>query len=462
MALTGVTTEGFVRETRADVKAALEAAYDGQFGRAVRKDARSVFGQVIGVQTGSFAALWELLELLVWGRDPRRATGAQLDAVCALFGVSRKAATYSTVTLTLTGDEGTVIVAGKIASASDGTSRYAVLSDATLVLATDWLPTAAVSTGAYRHTDGRIYYAITGGVTSSTAPTLTDAYPETETDGTVEWIYVGEGDSYVTADCQATESGAVGGSAYQVGTISTPVSGWSGVLNIEDAMIGSAIETDDALRVRFKASLHTAAAKANIDSIRGALLALESVEEAFVFENVEHDTNADGIPGHAIEAVVTGSATDEEIGEVLLAYTSAGIKTYGNTTVSIADSRGFAHSIQYTVPEDLDVYLAVTIEANRSTWPSEALVDTAARGSGRAKQALLDFGSTELVVGRDVDPSALIGAVFSAAIPGTLSVSVALDTSADPVATARLPVSLREVARFDSARTTVTVTYRTP
>ncbi len=462
MPVTGVTTEGFVRETAAEIKAGIEASHDSQFGRAVRKDARSVFGQLIGVQTGSFDSLWQLIELVVWGRDPRRATGAQLEAICAFFEVTRHAATHSTVTLTLTGDDTTEVVAGKVAQTSDGTAQYAVLSDTTLTAADDWLPGGSVATGAYRHTDGRIYYAVDGGATSSTAPTLTDAYPETETDGGVTWIYVGEGDAYAEAEAQAVESGEVGGSAYQVNTIGTPVSGWSGALNVTDAIVGAPIETDDALRVRLKASLHTAAGKAVIDAIRGALLGLSGVSECFVFENVEHIENADGMPPHSVEAVITGSATDEEIGEVLLSQVAAGIKTTGNTTVAIADSRGFAHSIQFTEPEDLDIYLAITVEVDRNRWPSEALADVSARGSARVATALLAYGLAEQVAGRDVDPSALIGAVFTAAIPGLLSMAVALDVTASPVATARLPVTLREIARFDSARTTVAVTYRSP
>ncbi len=460
---TGVTTEGFVRETAAEIKAGLEAAHDSQFGRAVRKDARSVFGQLIGVQTGSFDTLWQLVEMVVWGRDPRRATGDQLEAICALFEVTRKAATYSTITLTLTGTATTVVAAGKIAQTSDGTAQYALTSPATIAAATAWASTTSVAQGVYRTTGGRVYYAQLGGTTSSTAPTSTDAYPTTITDGTVTWIYIGQGDG-VIADvaAQASVSGEVGGSAYQVNTIGTPVSGWSGVANITDAVVGSPIETDDALRVRLKASLHTAAGKAVIDSIRGALLALAAVDEAFVFENVENETNSDGMPAHSVEAVVTGSATSTDIGEALLEQVAAGIKTTGTSTVSIADSRGFSHSIKYTVPADLNIYLAIIIEANRTLWPAETLADTAARGSERVKTALVEFGQADLVVGRDVDPSALIGAVFTAGIPGLLSMTVALDTSASPVATARIPVSLRQIARLDSARITVTVTYRTP
>ena len=59
------------------------------------------------------------LALLVYNnRTPTTAIGIGLDSICAIAGIQRKPATYSTVQLTITGDAGTVITNGQ---ATDGT-----------------------------------------------------------------------------------------------------------------------------------------------------------------------------------------------------------------------------------------------------------------------------------------------------------------------------------------------------
>lgn len=458
----GVTDEGFVRAPAAEIKAELEAAHDAQFGRAVRKDARSVFGQLIGIQTGSFADLWELAELVAQSRDPRAAIGAALDAICALTGTLRKAATYSTVSLVLTGDNATSVASGKIATSTDGTIRYATTSTATLATATSWVSGGTVATGAYRTRSSNIYRAVVGGVGGTGGPTITDPYPETETDGAITWVWIGAGAALDIVDAKATESGPIGGSAYSINTISAPVTGWNGVANEADAELGRDIERDDELRARRPAELHALAAKGSIDAIRGNILKLTGVEECTVFENVDADENADGIPGHAIEAVVRGSVADEDVGNALLATVAAGIKTFGNTAVVVADARGGSHTVYYTVPEDVDIYLAVAIEADKKLWPSESLADVDARGSSRVEAAILAYGLTVLSDGRDVDPSEIEGAVYAAGIPGRLSTTATLSTSPSPSERERIPITARQIARLDSARTTVTVTYRSP
>lgn len=459
---TGVTSAGFVRENASQIKSDLEAAHDSQFGRTVRKDARSVFGQLIGIETGSFDDLWQLIELLANSRDRRYATGAQLDAICSLTNTTRKPATFSAGTVTLTGTNATVVPSGSIATSSDGANRYATQANATIATATGWAAVQTVATGAYRTASGNIYYALVGGVTGSSAPTGTTPYPTTIADGTVTWVFIGNGAAYATVSAQATVSGAVGGSAFTINTIGTPHAGWSGVSNVVDVTVGSPIERDDQLRLRAQAELHTLSAKAALDCIRGALLKDELISQALVFENVENTTNSDGMPPHSVESVVTGTETGANIGAILLGQVAAGIKTTGTSSVTVNDANGGAHSISYTVPTTVPIYLAVTVQADQRQWPSEKLADASARGSGKVAAALLAFGGVALVIGRDVDPSALIGAIFAAQIPGTLSVSMALDTSPNPVATAAIPISLRQIAALDSSRITVSVSYRTP
>lgn len=467
MSVFGVTSAGFIRKTAADLKSDIEADHVAEFGKALRREVESVFGQLIGVETGSFDLLWQMIEKVVWSRDPRRAVDAALDAVAALWEVYRKPATFSTVVLVLTGTASTVVAAGKVASTDDGASRFAVIADATILAATAWGATSSVALGSYRTKGGQIYRAIMGGTTGTTGPTVTDRYPTTEVDGTVTWVWVGAGAGYVEAAAQCTVTGPVGAASYSIETIASPVSGWSGVASVTDALAGSDVESDDELRVRLKASLHSASAVATLDAILGHLLALVDLDEGFVYENVEHDTNTDGVPGHAIEAVHTGAVTDLAVATMLLGTKAAGIKAYGTTTTVVADTKGKNHRIGHTTAAPVSIYLDVVMSADQRRWPSESATDVASRGTERAKAMILAYGTKELTTGVDVDPSAISGAAFPAGtpevIPGSLGVvSVKLGTAPSPSGTDLISINQRQIARLDTARINVSVVFRAP
>jgi uncharacterized phage protein gp47/JayE len=457
----GPTSVGFLTPSQADIKADHEERFIGELG-PVDIDPRSDVGQEVGIHTGSDDDLWQLAAMLAGHTDPYSVTGDAQDRLYALLEVQRKAATKSSGTATLTGTAATLVPSGSVITSPDGVLRYATTGGATLAAATARAPSSSVATGAIRTNSGRIYVALVGGITGAGAgPSGSTYYPTVEVDGSVTWAFIGTGTAYATAAILAVEAGVVGGPAYGLTAIGTPVTGWNGVANQTDVVIGTDREEDEDYRARFFSEISLGLA--TVDAILKALLERSDVAEALVLENTEHTTNGDGLEAHSIEAVVRGTASSLAIATTIFNTKAAGIKTNGNVTQNVADIRGGLHGIKYTSPADLNIYLDVTVEADRSLWPSETLVDTTKRGTGRALAAILAFGTEVLKDGRDVDPSAIAGAVYvELRNAGFLSAAVKLGTSPNPSGEARIGVTHRQIARLDSTRTTVSVVYRTP
>jgi uncharacterized phage protein gp47/JayE len=453
----GLTTTGFIRPSLADILLDLQETVDELFGEAMRKDPRSGIGQLLGVFAAALDESWQQAENVYKSFDPREAAGVALDGLAALTGTTRKAARFSTGEVILTGDNAAQAFAGDSVTSTDDALRYVLVEDSTLALATARAPTTAVALGDVRSNSGNCYVALQAGTTGSGAgPVATAWTPPHETDGTVLWGFAGQGLAYDRNPIIAETAGVVGGPAGSIIKIGTPRVGIRGVVNDESVAVGAEEDTDDQLRVRRVAELH-GSGNSTVDAIRAALIKRDDVDEALVFENTGDELDADGLPPHSVEAVISGPAggpTDLAWAETLLGSVAGGIKTHGSTSVSVADGYGFLHTVKFTRPAAVAVYCKVTVVADRKVWPSD--------GEDRVEQAVLDYGAT-LVVGLNVRHSRVAAAVFTAAIPGTLGVSVQLDTIAiTNQPPADVAISLRQIGELDVTRTSVVVTFEDP
>jgi hypothetical protein len=207
----GVDSSGFVPKTMTDVIASIVAGYRGVYGAGVNVAARSRVGQRIALFAGALTEVWELAEALFNAMDPDAATGAALDNQLKLLGLQRKAATSSTVTLSLTGTNGTVVGAGKTAKVPNTTNRFTTNGSATLVTATAWTSGTVYALGTIRSNSGNIYVCSFPGTSAgSGGPTGTGRGSPTTP---VEWDFVGPGVAYATSPATATATGPVNGFA---------------------------------------------------------------------------------------------------------------------------------------------------------------------------------------------------------------------------------------------------------
>ncbi len=232
--------------------------------------------------------------------SPATALGDALTSNVKINGITRRAATNSTVDLLLTGTVGTTITNGSV-----------------------------------RDTNGVIWNL--------------PATVVIGTDGTV----------IATATCSST--GSVAAVAGSVNGINTPTRGWASVTNPLAATVGIEAETDAELRVRQSQSV-ALASLTPFAAVDGAIANVEGVTRHKLFENDTETTDANGLPAHSISAIVEGGDATS-IANTIRSVKGQGVSTYGTTAVIVTDKYGNPYTIRFSRPIDVPVYVSITLKA---------------------------------------------------------------------------------------------------
>lgn len=313
-----VTPTGFEVQTTDDFELLLEQAEQAAFGNGINTSSSSIFGQINGIMADKFSEISEALQDLSNSFNPETATGSALDAICAITGVIRLAATYSKVTLTVNLNAGVTLSTGRIVSVVGNPS---------------------------------VKFTTVAAVTNS-----------------------GGSPANFTVEAWATVTGPVFAAAASLTVIETPVTGWNSVTNVLDATLGTNLETDSALRIRRQATLQ-ASGSANAQAIRADVLEVSGVTQAAVFENSTDVTNVDGVPPHAFEVVAQGG-TNLDIANAIWGSKPIGIGTHGTITQNITDYTGTVQSVKFSRPTDVPIYVSVSISVD-GTYAGDAAVKAA-------------------------------------------------------------------------------------
>ena len=185
------------------------------------------------------------------------------------------------------------------------------------------------------------------------------------------------------------------------------------------------------------------------DSIASALMTLNGVTTALVYENDQDTTDAEGRPPHSIEAVVNGGEP-AEIGLTIWQKKAAGIDTFGSQSVTINDSQGFAHVINYNRPLEVYVWLNISV----TEYPEETLPPNA---QTLISEAALAYGDS-LTVGKDVILQRFMGAIYQSVEGiGYITVTAATGIPAGAYSSNNISIDARHVAVFDASRIQVTI-----
>jgi len=443
----GVTSDGFVAKTLEIIQAELTTAFESAFGIVVA--AAPVATELIGILAEREALLWELAEAAYNAYDPDGATGAALDAVCALTGTVREAATESTVTGTLTGDPATVVASGSVASVDPAGDMFETTAAATIAALTAWAINTVYVVGDRRTNAARAYVCITAGTSAGAGgPTTTAA---DITDNTAHWRYMGEGTAAVDVAMEAQETGLVAAASGTLTTIETPVAGWSSVRNLLDADVGTVEETDEELRVRREVEL-VAPGTGTIDAVRTDLLDVADVTSVTLFVNNTDITDGDGVPPHAVEALVLGGA-DQDIWDQLLASVPIGIATHGTEAGTAEDSQGTSHAMEFSRPDEIEIYIAITVTYDADLYPAD--------GDAQIEAAIVAWGDAQSC-GKDAVAAAIRAQAFS--VPGVLDITdFDVDDVTPPVGgDTTVAITTRQLAVYDTSRITVTSGAATP
>lgn len=450
----GVTATGFVLKTLLDLKASLETRWHDEFGADADVTPQVPDGQVITIFSEAFSEVWDGMGAVYRSMDPSQNGGAAQDAIAAISGITRLPAKRSEVTVTVVSDaDATAVPSGTVFSVSGAGSRFSSTSDVSTAIAPEYtyVATNPVAKGIRRWVDVgggvfHFYEATVGGTSAGVEPTT---QASAIVDGTVTWSFVGIGKAAADAPCMSDDFGPVQGLARTITVIETPVAGVNSAMNLLDAELGSLVESDSAFRIRRELLLRVGG-NSGLDSIRANVLLVDGVTACTVLENVTDYTDGNGLPPHSVCVMVIGG-DDQAIAQAV--WTKAGgIATYGTTTKTVIDTAGNPHDVKFSRPTELDIWVDIEMTYDASLWPEN--------GEDQVIAAVVAFGDTG-AVGKNAVSSAIGAQAFKVA--GALDVvHCYIGLSNPPVSPNTIPVSLLQIARYDTSRVTVTATAATP
>ena len=447
MAITyGLTLQGLVIKTLQVVRSEVDDAIRSKLGNVPLGD-RTLLGIYNGVWADRESSLWQLVQAVYSSRDPDKATGSALDAVCLLTGTFRPQASRSSSILILCGDPATFIPAASQIKTTSTNVVFQTTADTTLIVAPGWSSSATYAANAF------VYWNTTG--TNGIYTCILAVAPGTPpTSDPTHWLLVGNGTATATVNVLALNTGSLEAAATDLATIVSGITGWNSAYNQIDALKGRDIATDEELRLLREYEL-AAPGTSPIDAIRADILALSGVQTCNVFDNPTDFTNSDGMPPHTVEALVLGG-DNQTIFDRLLASVAAGIATTssggGAQVGASTDSVGVSHVMKFSRPALKPIYVDFAITYDAKVFPTD--------GFSQIQTAITTAGGLH-GGGYDAVASAIAASIFSVA--GVLDVArVFISLAPVPTVSTTIPVGTRELATWAAIRITGTTTPGTP
>lgn len=311
-----IDSTGLHLQALADIVTELETGFKTIYGNDISLDANSPDGQMINLFAQAKIDTLDLISSVYNSFSPNSAIGVSLDQRCALNGIVRKGATKTTVNVQVTTDRVVNLI-----GVTNGNGTPFTVSD----------------------TSGNKFYLTNDTTTTNGVNTL---------------------------HFTSAVAGAVFVSSGTITVIETILLGVLSVTNSGNALIqGVDEETDAALRYRRSVSVSNPSS-GYLDGLMGALLALDDVKYAKVYENNTDLTDVYGIPPHSIWCVVDGGLSTD-IADIIYQRRNAGCGMYYGTgstgptgpakTVNVTQLNGFDIPIKYSEAAYYDLYIDLTI-----------------------------------------------------------------------------------------------------
>lgn len=312
------TTAGLSTPDETAILAGLAADFLAAFGSNLNTSQATPQGQLMTSLAAIIGATNDLFLQFVNQIDPAFADGRFQDAIARIYYLSRLGPQATTVDCTCTGAVGTIIPAGSLAQAADGTiyqsTGQAVIPSAGNIT----VPFAAIDTGAIACPSG----------------TLT--------------------------------------------TIYRIVPGWDTITNPADGVIGHDTESRAAFEARRSQSV-AINGTGHLPAMRAALLNVDNVIDAYVTENSTGSPVTVGgvtIAANSLYCAVFGG-TDADVARAIWLKKPPGCAYTGNTTVTVKDtSSGYqtpypSYNVTFERPSSLPIFISVQI-ANNGLVPADA------------------------------------------------------------------------------------------
>jgi len=482
----GVTLTGFIKKTLSVITAEIGDDQRDTIKSTLNLLASALFGQMNGIFGDKLRELWDVAEAVYRSAYPSSASGDALDQVASITGAVRLPATKSEVTLDkLLIYDGTTVPVGSIVSVDENGNRFVLTEAVVNSLGYPDIFSALAESEEYGPINGlaksitAIQTPVVGWVAAASCKatnpenyTLDGKALTIKTYGGVEQtVNFSGGDPWTALTAGAEiesqvpemtyfDAGSYLGLTTNVSSSASRFEITGGTANAEfgfptdeqkgfnttDADVGRNVETDPDFRLRRLELLQRTGA-ATVDAIRARVRELADVVQAFVLENVDIVTSPEGLPPKSFEAIVLGG-DDQEIADTIWDVKPAGIETYGSTSKTVEDSAGFSHTIEFSRPTEIPIYMEFTVLTDPVLFPTD--------GVDQIKVAMKLFGDA-IQVGEDV--IALQFKCVPLDIAGVIDVTIFLIDDVDPpVSSANIVIDYREIATFDTGDMDVTVT----
>ncbi len=375
----GVNSTGFNRKTNDVLTTEIQAKVTDKLGitNFTNLSIVSIFTNILIVL---FTEVWETLEGVYHLMSPDNAFGLNQDNLFASVNVPRLLPRKSTVVLTLTNTNTSdlIIPVGQIVRQSASN--------------TQWFTTEEVTIPA-----------------SST----------------------------ITCNAESEFYGDYTASIGTIDTIVTPISGWSDVTNLSEALTGQAYETDAEYRLRKEKVLATSQGGI-LPSIKARILnEIEGVTYCDGMENNTDYTDLNGLLPHSISLTIVGGA-DADIAQLLADIKGNGINTNGSEEYTITDSQGNTRTVRWNRPDIIDIY--VTYELDVSSSYDVSFNDT-------IKDTLEDYSDT-LSEGKDILRWQLESLIPMSMNDNILDVNVKFAKTVTPTTNTAITITPTEKARI--------------
>lgn len=347
-----ITSEGFVAKTENEYFEEETLLYL-DIDPLWNLDPSTPDGLKIASDSETFANLDEAAQAAYNSKDPDKARDLELNIVSSLSGAVRDDGSPSTIGLSLTGVNGTLIEAGKTVASTVDDTQWTTDTDVT----------------------------IAGGV--------------------------------AVVNATAVINGATAADIATITNIVDTVGGWQTVTNDAIAVLGENQESNAELRLRRQITVGRPGNN-QIDSMLGEIGTVDNVGRFRIYQNVTSVTDGNGLPGHSIAAIVE-AGDDQAIAEAMFVKLNPGVEMYqAGTPVSvIVTSSIHATNIQdikfsRPVVDDMNVVVTVINDGTLVGSTEQDIKDAIlAYTNGNLVPADEGFNSEGFTIGEDVSVSRL-------------------------------------------------------
>lgn len=448
-------------------------------GEEVDVGPNSALGRLIGLVSPAEADLWEAIQQIYDSFNPNAATGYALDNLVALSGITRLPATRTTAQVLLTGSVNTLIPTSVKVASRNTKHIFSLINTLSLTpqnasgIGVDVVLALPFTDYTVSYTTDNLNYidiTITTGPAPSEESILAALAAEANSlASTLFHAEVANGllsiqrlDPFQLATftvgpnlqiakvsklgvVRDDEIGPFSQPAGSIETISVPVAGLDSVINPLKATEGRFQETDEELRERFRNSKFFQARNI-LEALLDALRNVQGVEDVAIYENDTDDFNEIlGIPAHSFMPVILGGLTTS-VAEAIWQNKPTGIRSFGDTTVSIIDSQNLPHQISFRRPTEIPIYIKIVLQD---------IGGLAGDAATQIKQRILDHVKASYLIGDEVIYSRLYTPVNL--VPGHAVNSLTIGTSPNPTGTSNITIDYDEVATFSLDRIDISV-----